>query len=57
MRQFYKNNNCRFITNLRKKLITQIFNPQAPVAQKSEDEVVFLHFQGEGVEFFLNGLH
>jgi len=27
-------------------------NPQAPVAQKSADEVVFRHFQGEGVEFF-----
>ena len=29
-----------------------LFNPQAPVAQKSTDEVVFRHFQGEGVEFF-----
>ena len=29
-------------------------NPQAPVAQKSADEVVFRRFQGEGVEFFLN---
>ena len=28
-------------------------NPQAPVAQKIADEVVFRHFQGEGVEFFL----
>ena len=27
-------------------------NPQAPVAQKSADEVVFPNFQGEGVEFF-----
>ena len=27
-------------------------NPQAPVAQKSADEVVFRRFQGEGVEFF-----
>ena len=27
-------------------------NPQAPVAQKSADEVVFRHFQGEGVGFF-----
>ena len=27
-------------------------NPQAPVAQKTADEVVFRHFQGEGVEFF-----
>ena len=29
-------------------------NPQAPVAQKIADEVVFRRFQGEGVEFFLN---
>ena len=28
------------------------FNLQAPVAQKIADEVVFRHFQGEGVEFF-----
>ena len=27
-------------------------NPQAPVAQKIEDEVIFRRFQGEGVEFF-----
>ena len=27
-------------------------NPHTPVAQKSADEVVFRHFQGEGVEFF-----
>ena len=26
-------------------------NPQAPVAQKVADEVVFRHFRGEGVEF------
>ena len=29
------------------------FNPQAPVAQKIADEMVFRHFQGEGVELFL----
>ena len=29
-------------------------NPQAPVAQKIADDVVFGRFQGEGVEFFLN---
>ena len=29
-------------------------NPQAPVAQKSADEVIFRHFQGEGAEFLLN---
>ena len=28
------------------------FNPQAPVAQKITDKVVFRHFQGDGVEFF-----
>ena len=28
------------------------FNPQAPVAQKVADEVVFRRFQGEGVELF-----
>ena len=28
------------------------FNPQAPVAQKVADQVVFRRFQGEGVEFF-----
>ena len=30
-------------------------NPQAPVAQKIADEVVFRPFQGEGVELFLIG--
>ena len=29
-----------------------LFNPQAPVAQKIADTVVFRRFQGEGVEFF-----
>ena len=33
------------------------FNPQAPVAQKLADEVVFRRFQGEGVEFFKIGPH
>ena len=28
------------------------FSPQTPVAQKIADEVIFRHFQGEGVEFF-----
>ena len=32
------------------------FNPQAPVAQKIADEVVFCHFQGEAVEFFESDL-
>ena len=30
----------------------RVINPQAPVGQKTADEVVFRHFQGEGVEFF-----
>ena len=34
-----------------------IFNPQAPVAQKVADEVVFRRFRGEGVEFFKIGPH
>ena len=33
------------------------FYPQAPVAQKSADEVFFRRFQGEGVEFFKIGPH
>ena len=33
------------------------FNPQAPVAQKVADEVVFRRFRGEGVEFFSIGPH
>ena len=32
-------------------------NPQAPVAQKVADEVVFRRFRGEGVEFFKIGPH
>ena len=35
----------------------KVFNPQAPVAQKVADEVVFRRFQGEGVEFFKIGPH
>ena len=31
-----------------------LLNPQAPIAQKIADEVVFRRFQGEGLEFFLN---
>ena len=31
-----------------------VFNPQALVAQKNGDAVVFRLFQGEGVEFYLN---
>ena len=36
---------------------TDFFNPQAPVAQKFADEVVFRRFRGEGVEFFSIGPH
>ena len=32
-------------------------NPQAPVAQKIADKVVFRRFQGEGVKFFKIGPH
>ena len=32
-------------------------NPQALVAQKITDEVVFRRLQGEGVDFFLIGPH
>ena len=44
---------CYFITFEHFCHITIVnFNPQALVAQKTADEVVFRHFQGEGVEFF-----
>ena len=33
------------------KIRTIRMNPQAPVAQKIADDVVFRRFQGEGVEF------
>ena len=32
--------------------LMKFVNPQAPVAQKIANEVVFRRFQGEGVEFF-----
>ena len=35
-----------------KKFKNYSVNPQAPVAQKIADEVVFRRFQGEGVAFF-----
>ena len=40
-----------------RKITKIVINPQAPVAQKITDEVVFRHFQGEGVEFFKIGPH
>ena len=43
---------CKLVSRNQPKL-----NPQAPVAQKTADEVVFRHFQGEGVEFFHLGPH
>ena len=36
----------------RERFSYRVFNPQAPVAQKTADEMVFRRFQGEGVEFF-----
>ena len=38
-------------------IIKDLFKPQAPVAQKIAEEVVFRRFQGEGVEFFQIGPH
>ena len=35
-------------------LISYEFKPQAPVAQKIAEEVVFRSFQGERVDFLLN---
>ena len=37
---------------INKSILIISINPQAPVAQKVADEVVFRRFQGEGVEFF-----
>ena len=37
-----------------KSVTTSWLNPQAPVTQKTVDEVIFRRFQGEGVEFFFN---
>ena len=34
-----------------------LINPQAPVAQKISDELLFRRFQVEEVEFFLIGPH
>ena len=39
------------------KVLNSHVNPQAPIAQKVADELVFRRFQGEGVEFFLIGPH
>ena len=36
-----------YLFNAEVKTITILINPQAPVAQKNADEVVFRHFQGE----------
>ena len=37
------------------KIYVTGLNPQASVAQKIADEVVFRRYQVEGVEFFKNG--
>ena len=42
----------KILTKVRIWQKTLTVNPQAPVAQKFVDEVVFRGFQGEGVEFF-----
>ena len=46
-----------FQAEIRASEINRILNlnPQAPVAQKTADELVFRRFQGEGVEFFKIG--
>ena len=41
-----------FKVTRRRDFLRNRFNPQAPVAQKIADEVVFQRLQGEGVEFF-----
>ena len=45
------------ITSKEMQLIELLINPQAPVAQKIADEVVFRRFHGEGFEFFEIGPH
>ena len=45
------------IRNSSKEIKVFLINPQAPVAQKVADEVVFQRFRGEGVEFFQIGAH
>ena len=40
------------LANLKNHNLSFQFNPQAPVAQKIADKVIFRRFQGEGVEFF-----
>ena len=44
------------LTNQQTVICMIEINPQAPVAQKFADEVVFRRFQGEGVEFFYSDL-
>ena len=54
--KFYasRNYNTRGIFLVFQSVIKSFINPQAPVAQKVADKVVFRRFQGEGVEFFFN---
>ena len=49
---FVKGLNFKLSRSHHLKLKIPGVNPQAPVAQKIADEVVFRRFQGEGVEFF-----
>ena len=38
------------------RFLVAFINPQAPVAQKIADEVVFRRFKGERAEFFFSDL-
>ena len=50
---FLKNEFMRNINRLKTSYLSKFqIDPQAPVAQKIADEVVFRRFQGEEVEFF-----
>ena len=57
----FRNYNTRgiFLDNFLvfQNVIKSFINPQAPVAQKVADKVVFRRFQGEGVDFFKVGPH
>ena len=46
---------CEIFTG--EMFLWRFFNPQAPIAHRIADEVVFRHFQSEAVAFFLIGPH
>ena len=50
----FKSNLSNIVKNYMSPTAARHVNPQAPVAQKIADEVVFRRFQGEEVEFFFN---